>query len=283
MRRNISAAALAVLLLATFMMVWALALPAAPEWPPFSARPAPTPPPTPAPTPTPQPPATPTPPSPTATTAPMPTATPIPTPTAPTPTPQPTQDNFFLRIDRPMNLDVIHGPSEVEIAGSTLPGSELIIIHHSSESDDDDDDDDTPSVDADGKFSVIIELNEGANVVAITAKDSSSGREARQLLQLTYSPDPPELYVVITHPNNNVVITDRVITVTGATLPGAKVDINRIIPAELDALGRWQAVILLQAGSNRIVATAKRDGNEVSTEIIVIHRLPPANQPTPPS
>ena len=274
---------MAILLVAVFMVVWALALPGAPDLSRFTARVEPTPivaptpePPqptataTPAPTPTPPPPtATPTPPP---TLTPTPTPTPLPTPT-PTPvaTPVPTPVGIFLRIDHPANLDVIHGSPEVEISGVTLPRSVLRIAYDSFEN---------PErninrrADDDGNFTATIPLAEGANIVEITSYDGASNREIRRLLQLTFDPNPPEPFVMITRPRDRAVIADGVLSISGATLPGSQVVINDIIPVQPDEQGLWRAVILLQPGSNRIEASALHQGKTVTDSITVIHRPP---------
>jgi len=106
LRQSILVASLAILLVVVFMAVWGRALPGAPEWPLITVRvePGPTPAPTRLPPPTPAP-------------------TPTPTPPTLTPTPAPTPAGLFLRVDQPANLEVIHGPPEVEIQGATLPWS----------------------------------------------------------------------------------------------------------------------------------------------------------------
>ena len=286
MRQSILAASLALLLVLVFLAVWGRALPGAPDWPLITARvelaptPAPTqlPPPTPLPTvaPTLTPTPTPTPPptlTPTPTPTPPPTLTPTPAPTqpppTPTPTPAPTPTGLFLRVDQPANLDVIHGSPEVEILGATLPWSVLKIAYDSFENPERSLD---LRADSDGLFRAAIPLAEGANIVEITSYDSASDREARRLLQLTYAPNPPDLFVTITRPRNRTVISDPVLSVSGAALPGARVSLNGIIPAQSDDLGLWEAVILLQPGSNRIEATAVHEGKTVTTSIVVIHR-----------
>ena len=269
------------------MAVWGRALPGAPEWPLITVRvepgptPAPTrlPPPTPAPTiaptltPTPAPTRPPPTPAPTPTSAPTlsPTPAPTPTPTPPTltPTPAPTPAGLFLRVDQPANLEVIHGPPEVEIQGATLPWSVLKIAYDSFENPERSLD---LRADGDGNFSAAIPLAEGANIVEITSYDSASDREARRLLQLTYAQEPPDLFVTISRPRDRTVIADPVLSVSGAALPGARVSLNGIIPAESDERGLWQAVILLQPGSNRVEATAVHEGKTVTASIVVIHR-----------
>ena len=164
---------------------------------------------------------------------------------------------------------MIHGPPEVEIQGATLPWSVLKIAYDSFENPERSLD---LRADSDGLFSASIPLAEGANIVEITSYDSASDREARRLLQLTYAPDPPELFVAITQPRNRAIIPDPVLTLSGATLPGARVSLNDIIPAQSDDLGLWQAVILLQPGSNRIEVSALHEGETVTTSIVVIHR-----------
>ena len=297
MRQIISVASLAFLLVVVFLAAWAIALPGAPNWQIFTARVEPTPaavppPATPAPVATPtRPPPTPTPtpspttppPTPTATPAPTPTPTPPPTPTptppptptpipSPTPTPAaptPTPASLFLTVHHPVNLDVIHGAPEVSISGATLPWSVLRIVYDSLDNQEKSLD---LRSDGDGNFAATIRLGEGVNVVKIISYDSASARQMHRFLQLTYDPNPPVLFVTVTGPQDETVVSSRILSVTGTTMPGAQVVLNDIIPAQPDELGVWRADILLQPGANQITASATHQGETVTDSITVTYR-----------
>ena len=262
------------------MAVWVFALPGLPEAPSMAkTRPTPTPvpvlptaaPPTPTPTPvptvaapTPTPTPTPTP-IPTPTPAPTPTPTPTPTPAQPTPTPLP----HFLVVHHPINLDVIRGHFEIDLFGTTLPGSILEVTYDNRQG---------PKqsiilrADSEGNFIATIPLAEGFNVVEVISNNSASPDPKHQLLQLTYDSTPLMLFVNVTGPEDGAIVAERVLTVSGETLPGAQVVVNEIIPAAPDSSGQWQADIVLQPGENVIAVRAMREGTAEETTITVIYQ-----------
>lgn len=283
MRQRIIATSLAFGLIAVFLAVWALALPGAPDAPMTTrARPTPTPlpilPTVPAPTPTltpaptPAPPVVPTPTlTPTPTPAPTPTPTPVPTPT-PTPTPAPptpTPPTHFLVVHYPVNLDVIRGRSEIDLFGTTLPGSILEVTYDSRE-------DVERSIilraDSEGDFIATIPLAEGFNVIEVISNNSASPEPKHQLLQLTYDSTPLTLFLNVAEPEDGASVPQRVLTVSGETLPGAQVVVNDIIPADTDSAGIWQADILLKPGENRITIRAYYEDAVADSELTVSYQ-----------
>ena len=208
----------------------------------------------------------------------MPTATPQPTPpaaiapTQPAPTlqsPATSSPPLFLEVIRPSNLEVLRGQDpQVEVAGKTLPWSFVEIFYDSSESEQRM----RPvRADANGDFAGLIPLGERVNVLEIVSSDSSSDQKVRRFLQVTYEPEPLALTVSISEPANEANVRDAVLTVSGTTLPDARVVLNGIIPAQADGAGQWQADILLQVGRNEIVAVASKGDEEVEMTITVTY------------
>ena len=101
--------------------------------------------------------------------------------------------------------------------------------------------------------------------------NSASPEPKRQLLQLTYDSTPLVLFVHITQPEDGVTAPNRVLRLSGETLPGAQVVVNEIIPANPDSAGLWQADIVLQPGVNEISVRATHEGKTVTSSITVTH------------
>ena len=279
MQQRILAASLAFILIAVFMAAWVFALPGVPDAPgSVRALPTPTPiqptPPLPTPTPT----IVPTPAQPTPTPVPTPTPTPtiIPTPTptpAPTPTPTPAlptpiPPTHFLEVHHPANLDVIRGRPEVDVFGTTLPGSILEVTYDNK---DNAEQAVTLRADGEGSFIATIPLAEGFNVIEVISHNSASPELKRQLLQLTYDSTPLVLFVNITQPEDGATTPDRVLRLSGETLPGAQIVVNEIIPANADSAGLWQANIVLQPGINEISVRATHEEKTAASSITVTY------------
>ncbi len=176
---------------------------------------------------------------------------------------------MFLEVIRPENLEVLRGADpQVEVAGKTLPWSFVEIFYDSSESEQRM----RPvRADANGDFAGLIRLGERVNVLEIVSSDSSSNQKVRRFLQVTYDPEPLALTVRISEPANEANVRDAVLTVSGTTLPDARVVLNGIIPAQANGAGQWRADILLQVGRNEIVAVASRGEEEAEMTITVTY------------
>lgn len=282
MQQRILAASLAFILIAVFLAAWVFALPGSPNAPgSVRARPTPTPeqirPTVPVPTPTTTPTLVPTPVRPTSTPVqstptPVPTPTPIPTPTpAPTPTPvQPTPvpPRHFVVVHHPTNLSVVRGEPEIDLFGTTLPGS---IIELTYDNTDGAKEDVTLRADDGGDFIATIPLAEGFNVIEVISHNSASPEPQRRLLQLTYDSTPLALFLTITQPEDGASVAGRVLRLSGETLPRAQVVVNQIIPADPDPAGLWQASIALQPGTNEINVAATYQGEVVNNSITVTY------------
>ncbi len=167
-------------------------------------------------------------------------------------------------VNHPTNLEVIRGDPEIDVFGTTLPGSILEISYDNRE---DMERDITLRADSTGRFIATIPLAEGFNVIEVISHNSASPEPRHQLLQLTYDSSPLTLFLVVTDPADGVSVTDRVVTISGETLPGAEVVVNEIIPAIPDSSGIWRADIRLQTGANEIRVRAFYEGNVVQTTV----------------
>ena len=90
---------------------------------------------------------------------------------------------------------------------------------------------------------------------------------------MNYNPNPTQLYVTITEPDNEAVVDAPLLEITGKTLPDAQVTVNKIIPGQVSKDGHWQAMIVLQPDENEIVVAASRNGQR-RTAIITVTYTP---------
>ena len=157
----------------------------------------------------------------------------------------------------------------ITIAGNTLPWATVLVRVESPELD--------PEIftraDADGAFAVPIELAEGNNAITIIAYHTTSDEEKKEHRVVNYNPNPTQLYVTITEPDNEAVVDAPLLAITGKTLPDAQVTVNKIIPGQVSKDGHWQAMIVLQPRENEIVVAASRNGQR-RTAIITVTYTP---------
>ena len=129
----------------------------------------------------------------------------------------------------------------------------------------------TLRADGEGNFIATIPMAEGFNIIEVISHNSASPEPQRRLLQLTYDSSPLVLFLTITQPEDGTSATDRVLRLSGETLPGAQVVVNEIIPADPDSDGLWQANIVLQPGANEINVWATYEGKVVTSSIAVTY------------
>ena len=231
-------------------------------------------------TPTP-PPATPTPPpTPTATLLPTatpvptrtlpPTATPVPTPTLPpTPRPAPTPDpqKFpLLQVLEPQD-GITTADSVLIVQGRTRPGATVKV------------NEDFASVDEEGRFVAGLILAVGHNPIEIVATDLE-GEQANEVLTVTFALAKP-LFLSVSAPFHQSVVTERIIDVTGLTASDAAITVNGqpvsvatvLVDAPVLEVGSFSTNLYLELGPNlvEVVATSPT-GRRLTTVIAVIYR-----------
>ena len=158
----------------------------------------------------------------------------------------------------------------VTIAGNTLPWATVALRIESPAQNQEI----FARADVDGAFAVPIELAEGNNAITIIAFHTTSDEEKKEHRVVNYNPNPTQLYVTITEPDDRAVVAASLLEITGTTLPDAQqVTVNDIIPGRVDDEGHWQAMIVLQPGENKIVAAASRNGQR-RTAIITVTYTP---------
>ena len=89
----------------------------------------------------------------------------------------------------------------------------------------------------------------------------------------TLVPLPAALFLTVSSPENETVVSTESITVSGMTTPDAVVSVNGEIIA-VDALGGFSASVLLLEGPNLIEVVSSDLSAQVSADIAVIYILP---------
>ena len=229
------------------------ALPSTPTATP-TVIPATTPTPVPTPLTTVIPPATPTP-APTSVTTPPPVATPSATPT-PNQTPG---SQLLLNVQGPEDGSTVRSDAVV-VHGFASPGASVTI------------DGQAAVVGGDGRFQAEVTLSPGANLIEVVATDTMGSRETRSLTVTSRPPSPQPFFLIITEPEDQGVVRERLISLSGRTGPEAVVSVNRVF-ISVDEQGIFSTTITLDPGPNIIdVVATDSDGTVLSTVIAVIYR-----------
>lgn len=202
----------------------------------------------------------------TATPKPTPTATPTPTelPTRASPTETPTllppstttQGDLFLAVYAPEDESIVPGNSVV-VYGQTEPGARVVVSE------------DEAVVDSRGGFRAEVSLEQGENLVEVTA--SSEGGARSYISRRVTSLASPFL-LLITEPENQSVVSSSRLPLSGRTGPNAIVSVNgRSVP--IDRFGYFSTTMLLVEGPNFIdVVATDDDGQTLSEVVAVIYR-----------
>lgn len=199
----------------------------------------------------------------------IPTATPQPTTVStqvPTPTKAPNQNLTapLLEILGPLNNSSFSSDSVI-IYGISDPESEITINESVSQ------------IDSDGNFYSEVELITGINQFIITSK-SASNIQATKSINI-FKTAPQTLFISITKPLNQTVITSSYVQISGLTSPDAKLKIDGVsVPITIERLdpanivGLFDHMYQLGAGLNLInINVTNESGDTIDKLISVIH------------
>ena len=124
-------------------------------------------------------------------------------------------------------------------------------------------------VDSEGRFKTVTDLYPGYNFVAVVASDGDGNRETAILTVVL----PPQPFVLeVTEPEDQSVVTERVVRVAGITGSKATAKVNDR-PVSVDQLGAFSTTVALQPGPNVIdIVANSEDGQELTEVVAVIYR-----------
>ncbi len=176
--------------------------------------------------------------------------------TEPTPTATPMSQPF---------LDVL-GPVEgstlrsnvVVVHGTTSPGATLSINGE------------VATVDGNGRFTVEVTLSSGTNEIEVIATDARGTRNSEVITVTLLLPQP--LFLLVTEPEDQSLVSDSIVRLSGRTIPGVVVSVNGV-SVSVDELGIFSTTVTLEPGPNIIgVVATSVDGQVESAVIAVIYR-----------
>ena len=202
-------------------------------------------------------------PTPTLVSTPAPTDTPTPTATpAATPTPLPTstpEPQLKLDVRAPADRSTVRTDAVV-VHGVSGPDTLVEIQGLAAE------------VGPEGRFQAEVALSPGINTIRVVATDSSGNQEKVELSITSLALPPLPFLLLITEPEDQSIVREDEVRLSGRTGPEAIVSVNGIsIP--VDELGFFFTVITLEPGPNIIdVVATNDDGRALSTVIAVIYR-----------
>ena len=183
------------------------------------------------------------------------TVTPTRRPETPTATPSSTSapGGLLLAVYAPEDEAVVPG-SSVVVYGQTEPGARVLISGLEAE------------VDAQGGFRADVPLEQGENLLEISATTESG--DGSQTSRSVTSLSLPFL-LLITEPENESVVSISRLPLSGRTGPNAIVSINgRSVP--VDRFGYFSTTMLLIQGPNIIDVVATNDDGETLSEVVAV-------------
>lgn len=202
-------------------------------------------------------------PRPTSTATPEPTEQPTPVSPTETPTLLPpstaTQGDLFLAVYAPEDESIVPGNSVV-VYGQTEPGARVVVSEEEA------------VVDSRGGFRAEVSLEQGENLVEVTATSEDGARSyiSRRVTSLA-SP----FLLLITEPENQSVVSSSRLPLSGRTGPNAIVSVNgRSVP--IDRFGYFSTTMLLVEGPNFIDVVATDDDGQTLSEVVAVIYRPPS-------
>ena len=128
------------------------------------------------------------------------------------------------------------------------------------------------AVGPDGRFQAEVTLSPGINTIRVIATDSSGNRESTELSVTSLALPPLPFLLLITEPEDQSIVSEAVVRLSGRTGPEAIASINGV-SVSVDELGLFFTMVSLEPGPNIIdVVATNNDGTILSTVIAVIHR-----------
>ena len=174
----------------------------------------------------------------------------------------------------PDNYAEVSGKPEVRVSASTLPWLISEIRYHSGSGLEQYR---IVRADGNGNFSDQVPLAEGFNAIEIITYHGASEQKKRRSLAVIYDPEPvaPEpvaLFLNISEPKDGATVSNRVLTVAGATArPMLRLCSTASFRQRRTNWGEWQASIVLRPGENEISARAARGKESVADAITVTY------------
>ena len=127
-------------------------------------------------------------------------------------------------------------------------------------------------VEADGSFHQNVVLVPGANTIEVVATDFTGQTAFESIVVFSVSPDAALPFSLFYSPDG-LFVSEKTVTVEGATVPDAIVGINGA-PVDTDALGGFFETIALQEGANLLELVATDFDDNLRFESVVVFYIP---------
>ncbi len=158
--------------------------------------------------------------------------------------------------------NLITTQSAVTVSGSTKIGSTVAINGTAV------------SVDAQGNFSTVVNLNEGSNAITISVTDTAGNTVS---VSRTVTKDTTAPALTLTAPSDNTITNQTQISVTGATEAGITLKVNAsVVTVKSD--GNFEAAVTLSEGKNALTAEASDGAGNTTTltRTVTLDTKPPS-------
>ena len=128
------------------------------------------------------------------------------------------------------------------------------------------------AVDENGRFQAEVTLVLGANLIDVTAEDAMGNRESKALTVTSIALIPLPFFLVVGEPQDQSIVSDNPVHLSGRTIPGAMVSVNGV-SVPVDELGIFSTSVRLQLGPNTVdVLASSPEGDLLGQVIAVIFR-----------
>ena len=125
------------------------------------------------------------------------------------------------------------------------------------------------AVDENGRFQAEVTLVLGANLIEVTAEDAMGNRESKALTVTSIALIPLPFFLVVGEPQDQSIVSDSPVHLSGRTIPGAMVSVNGVsIP--VDELGIFSTSVRLQLGPNTVDVLASSPEGELLGQVIAV-------------
>ena len=167
---------------------------------------------------------------------------------------------LFLDVRGPVDGTTVRS-NIVVVHGATRPGASVDVNAEAV------------TVGADGRFQAEVPLSSGANVIDVIAMDGL-GNQTRKAVAVNSVVLPPQpFYLIVTEPEDQSIVSDETIRVSGRTGPEAVVSVNGV-SVPIDEVGIFSTTVTLERGPNVIdVVAANADGEVLGAVVAVVFRL----------
>lgn len=123
-------------------------------------------------------------------------------------------------------------------------------------------------VNAEGRFSIKRQLDEGSNIIQVSATDpaGNASQVSREVILVTR---PPE--IVLAEPANDLWTNQSLLTVSGEVPVGSSLKVNGQ-EATITDNGQFKREVILQEGDNTLRLEATDDVGNITSQEVIVHR-----------